>query len=207
MVFAVHFRYLNRPLLMATVTLSLLLIILRDATFYVFSAYSLLLIGLFIIGVRLREVNLCGLTGLALFPIVYENLLFTTGLISLTSETQNRLFQNSLIFGLHLIKELILLVLLIYRMEISKRLFPNRHIYYTFADTLLPWLCLLTAIFSFLALFENYLRNGRGYDITLFFYAFEITGYLFYSSVCGILLVLTLLTYQKRRLIVYDRET
>ncbi|MEC4088458.1 hypothetical protein [Pseudoalteromonas rubra] len=200
MAFAVHFRYINSPLLMVIVALSLILIILRDATFYVFSAYSLLLSGLFIIGVRLKDVNLCGLTGLALFPIIYENLLFSTGLISLTSETQNRLFQNSLIFGLHFIKELILLVLLIYRMEITKRLFPTRNIYYTFADTLLPWLCLLTAIFSFLALFENYLRNGRGYDITLFFYAFEVTGYLFYSSVCGILLVLTVITYQQQRL-------
>ncbi|WP_125778695.1 hypothetical protein [Pseudoalteromonas rubra] len=192
-----HLRYINIQLLIIIGILSLILIILRDATFYVFSLYSLLLAGIFVIGIKLRDFNLCGLAGLALFPIAYENLIFTTGLISLNSEQHNRLLQNSIIFGLHIVKEVILLVLLTYRVELSQRIFPTRRVYYTFADGLLLWLCLLTVIISFLALSENYLRNGLGYDITFFFYAFEITGYLFYASVCGTLSLLAFKSYQQ----------
>ncbi|TMP37816.1 hypothetical protein CWB98_09090 [Pseudoalteromonas rubra] len=147
-------------------------------------------------GHRIKDINVCFLAIIAIMPVLYENIIFTSGLISLDSTDDNRLLQNSIIFGAHLVKELLILVPLTYRVELTKKLFPKHKIRYTFADSILPWLCIITAAMSFFALIENYFRNAKGYDITFFFYAFEITGYLNYSAVCGILVVLAFLTYR-----------
>ncbi|PAY01514.1 hypothetical protein CKO50_10220 [Pseudoalteromonas sp. HM-SA03] len=148
-------------------------------------------------GLRLKDVNICILCILCLTPFVLETLVFSTGLISLSSSPENRLFQNSLIFGIHLIIELIVLAPLTYRTELTKKLFPRYKIKYTFADNIFPWLAILGALFTFATIVENYLRNGKGYDVTFFFYSSDIAGYILYSAKCGIMIALTALTYKE----------
>ncbi|KZN43752.1 hypothetical protein [Pseudoalteromonas luteoviolacea] len=192
---AKHFAF--KDLLLPYVVMVVVIFIIQDATYFFFLAYISIVSLVFLIGHRLRDVNICSISFLAMMPVLFENIIFTTGLISLVSEPGDRLIQNSLIYGIHLVKELMILVPLTYRVEISKKLFPKHKIRYTFADSVLPWLCLISAAISFFALIENYMRNGKGYDITFFYYAFDVTGYLNYSMFCGVLVVLTFLSYKE----------
>ncbi|MCG7561937.1 MULTISPECIES: hypothetical protein [Pseudoalteromonas] len=186
-----------KDLLLPYVVMVVVIFIMQDAT-YVFILSCIAIISLvFLIGLRIKDINICVLAMMNLSSILIENLLFSTGLISLYSDEENRLLQNSIIFGLSMARELLILVLLTYRVEITKWLFPKHQIRATFADSIMPWLYLIGAAISFFALIENYFRNGKGYDITFFFYAFEITGYLIFSTICAMLVALTVISYKE----------
>ena len=50
---------------------------------------------------------------------------------------------------------------------------------------------------SFAALVENYLRHAKGVNSTIFFYSFDVAGYIIYASNIGVLTVLTAIKYKE----------
>ncbi|PCK31487.1 hypothetical protein CEX98_12510 [Pseudoalteromonas piscicida] len=149
------------------------------------------------LGARLKDINICTLSILAVVPFTLETIVFSSGLISLESSKDQRLLQNTLIFGTHFIIGLLIIFPLTYRVEITKKLFPKLKSRYTFADAIMPWLAIFNVVMSFAALVENYFRNAKGANMTFFFYSFDVSGYLIYSANCLILLSLAAITYKE----------
>lgn len=174
------------------------LLVLYDIRFHFYVIYGLIVSTIFILGARLKDINICALSVLALVPFTLETAVFSSGLISLdSSDKDQRLLQNTLIFGTHFIISLLVIFPLTYRVEITKKLFPKLKTRYTFADAIMPWLAMLSIFMSFAALIENYFRNAKGVNMTFFFYSFDVSGYLIYSANCLTLLILAAITYKE----------
>ncbi|MEJ6474363.1 hypothetical protein [Pseudoalteromonas piscicida] len=173
------------------------LLVLYDIRFHFYLIYLLIVSTVFILGARLKDINICTLSILAVVPFTLETIVFSSGLISLESSKDQRLLQNTLIFGTHFIIGLLIIFPLTYRVEITKKLFPKLKSRYTFADAIMPWLAIFNVVMSFAALVENYFRNAKGANMTFFFYSFDVSGYLIYSANCLILLSLAAITYKE----------
>ncbi|MGA4605242.1 hypothetical protein [Pseudoalteromonas maricaloris] len=173
------------------------LLVLYDIRFHFYLIYLLIVLTVFILGARLKDINICALSLLAIVPFTLETAVFSSGLISLESSKDQRLLQNTLIFGAHFLIDLIIVFPLTYRVELTKKLFPKFKTRYTFADAIMPWLAIFSVCMSFAALVENYFRNAKGANLTFFFYSFDVSGYLIYSANCLILLILAAVTYKE----------
>ncbi|QTH72497.1 hypothetical protein [Pseudoalteromonas xiamenensis] len=124
---------------------------------------------------------------LAFVPFFLEVLIFNLGLISLTSSDEDRLMQNTIIFGVQFVISLIALIPMVMRVELQQKIWKDYQPQLTLADTVFPWALLFSTIKVFCALIENYLRNGLGYKVQFFFSTYDITGYLMLSISASIL--------------------
>lgn len=102
------------------------LLVLYDIRFHFYIIYVLIVLTVFILGARLKDVNICALSLLAVVPFTLETAVFSSGLISLdSSDKDQRLLQNTLIFGTHFLIALMVVFPLTYRVEITKKAIPK----------------------------------------------------------------------------------
>ena len=183
-------------LLLYLITVAVIFITLNVPFIYI--AFNLtFLILIFILSIRLKNPNIMVTCLVIAFPVMTESVVFGFDLISISSDESNRLIQNSIIFGYHLVISLISLFLAMYRVQLTKLIFPVNKVHHLFSDDYLPMFSLFGVIITALTLFENYLRNGLGYDYTFFFYAFGISGYFIRTLLCGVLLGLVFNGYKE----------
>ncbi|WP_462160697.1 hypothetical protein [Pseudoalteromonas maricaloris] len=186
-----------RDLLLPYAVIGVGLFVLYDIRYHFFLIYIMTISAILVAGIRLKDINISTLAILVAIPFSLEVIVFSSGLISLSSTESSRLLQNSIIFGVHFLINLSVVFPLTHRVELTKKLFPKAKVRFTFADSILPWLAILGVFMSFAGLVENYLRHAKGVNSTIFFYSFDVSGYIIYASNCGVLLVLTALTYKE----------
>jgi hypothetical protein len=189
-------KNLYRLLLIYAVSIVFWAIVKDDPLVFtsVLIAFGLLVLFL---SFRINEVNIATIVILTLLPTLIEFLIFGLGLVDLSSSNGDRLIQNSIIYCIHFAVDIAVLIPITYRVELSKKLFTTTKVKYTFADSILPWVQIISIAMSFFALVENYFRNAKGYDITFFFYSYSIVGYLKYSFSVGIITVLLGIAYRE----------
>ena len=186
-----------KDLLLPYAVIGVGLFVLYDIRYHFFLLYLMSVSALFVVGARLKDINICTLALLVAIPFTVEVVIFSSGLVSLSSTENSRLVQNSIIFGIHFLINLTVVIPLTYRVEITKKLFPKSQVKFTFADQVLPWLAIFGVFISFAALVENYLRHAKGVNSTIFFYSFDVAGYIIYASNIGVLTVLTAIKYKE----------
>ncbi|MFC3033161.1 hypothetical protein ACFOEE_11580 [Pseudoalteromonas fenneropenaei] len=164
---------------------------------YTYLIYNSILI---LIALRIKDFNIVALGILMICPYYLEQVLFNLGLVSLKSSDDDRLIQNSIIFGIQASINLLPLYPLVKRMEIQSKLWPSVKIRATPADEVFPWLQLCLISLSFFCLIENYLRNGLNYQVQFFYDIFDITGYIVFSITTAIMSFMTIDSYKNHRL-------
>ncbi|MBE0369575.1 hypothetical protein J8L98_05755 [Pseudoalteromonas sp. MMG013] len=188
-------KSLYRLLLIYAVSIVTLFIVKDDPAIFTYSLFALGVLALFL-ALRIGDVNIATIIVLVALSPLAELIIFGFGLVDLRSSDGDRLIQNSIIFGTHFVIDVIVLVPMTYRVEISKKLFPIAKIKYNIADSLLPWVQLIGIFVSVFALVENYLRNAKDYDIAFFFYSFSISGYIVYSFSAILITILLAMAYK-----------
>ncbi|KAF7772240.1 hypothetical protein PCIT_a2273 [Pseudoalteromonas citrea] len=188
-------KSLYRLLLIYAVSIVTLFILKDDPAVFTYSLFALGVLAFFL-ALRIGDVNIVTVIILVALSPLAEFIIFGFGLVDLRSSSGDRLIQNSIIFGIHLVIDVVVLIPMTYRVEISKKLFPIEKIKYNIADSLLPWVQLIGIFVSVFALVENYLRNAKGYDIALFFYSFSISGYIVYSFSAILITILLVMSYK-----------
>lgn len=161
--------------------------------------YLVYVSGIIILAFRLNDKDTAFISFIAFVPFFIEMVLFGFGLISTSSSDEDRLKQNTIIFGVQFIISLIALIPMVKRVELQKLIWRNYEPKLTLADQVFPWMLLFTSLKIFGALFENYLRNGLGYKIQFFFDTYDITGYLMLSITACILTFMLLETYSNAK--------
>ena len=162
-------------------------------------SYIIITIGIVFIlfSFKVKDFNIAILAMIILIiPTLSEFVIFGTGLISLDSNIENRLIQNSIIYGIHLFLNILFLAPITYRLELSKKLFPQLKIKYTFADAIFPWLQLISIFLTAAALIENYVRHTYSIDITFVFYSYSLIIFMIYSFSASTIGLLCYCTYK-----------
>lgn len=161
--------------------------------------YIVYISGIAILAYRLNDKDTAFISFIAFVPICLEMVLFGFGFISTSSSDEDRLKQNTIIFGVQFVISLIALIPMVKRVELQRFIWRNYEPKLTLADQVFPWMLLLTSLKVFGALFENYLRNGLGYKIQIFFDTYDITGYLMLSITACILTFMLLESYSNSK--------
>ncbi|WP_440055035.1 hypothetical protein ACSLBF_02435 [Pseudoalteromonas sp. T1lg65] len=163
----------------------------------VFLAFNLIFnFFVFLLAWRLKEKNIITITLIVTVPIVVETIVFGFGLIDLSSTADNILIHNSIIFGYHLIVEILILFMLMKRSNITRWFCGQQHVKHTFADDLLPWVFLFGVFVAAATLLENYLRIVKDYEMTFFFYSMDVVGYVSRTVVSSTLVMMVFREYQ-----------
>ncbi|CCQ11455.1 hypothetical protein PALB_23520 [Pseudoalteromonas luteoviolacea B = ATCC 29581] len=180
---------------MLAMSVVILLAVLTNAPnpfIYAYLAYNTFLV---IAALKFKDFNTFVLGTLILSPYFLEQIIFNFGFISLSSTEENRLYQNSLIFGVQLIINLIVLYPIVKRYELQEKYWPSSKVKMSLGDQIFPWLILLSTVKCFTALVENYFRNGLGYNIQFFYSIFDITGFINLSITTAVMTTLVFESY------------
>lgn len=158
--------------------------------------YLIYVLFIIVLSLRLNDKDTAFIGFIAFLPFFIEMVLFGFGLISTSSSDDNRLKQNTIIFGVQFVISLIALVPMVKRVELQRLIWRRYEPKMTLADQVFPWMLLFTSLKIFGALFENYLRNGLGYKVQFFYDTYDITGYLMLSITACILTYMLLEAYK-----------
>ncbi|WMN61121.1 hypothetical protein NI389_06970 [Pseudoalteromonas xiamenensis] len=161
--------------------------------------YVVFIFCIIICSLKFKDRDTTFISFIALIPVLLEMMIFDTGLISLKSSDEERLFQNTVIFGIQFLSNLAALIPMVLRVEFQTKIWPFYEPKLTIADNVFPYTLLLSSIVIFCSLIENYLRNGLGYDIKFFYSIYDIVGYFVLSTNATILTYLTINSYKDER--------
>lgn len=162
--------------------------------------YTLFISIIIFAAFKLKDRDTAFIAILALIPFLLEMLVFDLGIVSLSSDDENRLFQNTLIFSVQFAISLIALVPMVLRVEIQSKIWPYYEPKMTLADSVFPYSLLVSSVIIFCALIENYLRNGLGHNIRFFYDIFDITGYFILSISATILTSMVIESHKEYKL-------
>ncbi|WMO12392.1 hypothetical protein [Pseudoalteromonas piscicida] len=112
-----------RDLLLPYAVIGVGLFVLYDIRYHFFLIYIMTISAILVVGIRLKDINISTLAILVAIPFSLEVIVFSSGLISLSSTESSRLLQNSIIFGVHFLINLSVVFPLTHRVELTKKLF------------------------------------------------------------------------------------
>lgn len=191
-------QYNLNPYMLAMSFLVLLAVLTNAPNPFIYT-YLIFNTTLVIVSLRIKDFNTFVLGLMILLPYYLEQIIFNLGIISLSSSIENRLYQNSIIFGVQFLINLVVLFPIVKRIELQEKYWPKSKPELSVGDQIFPWLILLSCIKCFTALVENYFRNGLGYDIQFFYSIFDITGFINLSITTTILAALVYDNYKNSK--------
>ncbi|CAH9053635.1 hypothetical protein PSECIP111951_00862 [Pseudoalteromonas holothuriae] len=153
-----------------------------------------------IYGAYRQDINMAHIAGFifgltALSPIIFE-----TGLINYITPEDNKLIQSSLIYGTQLLLSLTVVVVLIFRVQLSRLLSSSNNIELTHFDGIFHWIYIYTSIIYFIAFLED--MAYIFFDMkswTLIYDNFEGLIYISWALCCGALLTMMIVSAKQRR--------
>ncbi|MFC0117943.1 hypothetical protein ACFFK7_08415 [Pseudoalteromonas xiamenensis] len=154
--------------------------------------YVVFIFLIILFSIKFKDRDTTFIAIIAAIPVCLEMVIFNTGLVSLESTEEERLFQNTIIFGIQFLANLAALIPMVLRVEFQSKIWPFYEPKLTIADSVFPYTLLTSSVVIFCSLIENYLRNGLGYDIRFFYSIYDIVGYF---VLCISATVLTYMTW------------
>ncbi|WP_105167427.1 hypothetical protein [Pseudoalteromonas sp. T1lg23B] len=177
----------------------ILLSIISIAFFYiqlwdhriVIPLYLTLLGANVIYATALKNTNMAHISGFIFLIYSINYMVFKVGLINYVTPEDNKLLQGTLIYGTHFIFSLILVLVLIFRVQLSRLISKSESIELTHFDGIFHWIYIYTSIVYLLALVENIAWSY--FDLkswTLIYDNFEGLIYIAWALCCGALLTM-----------------
>ncbi|AZZ95673.1 hypothetical protein [Pseudoalteromonas sp. R3] len=181
----------------------ILLIIFSMAFFYiqlwddqlVTPIYLLLLTIGTIYGVYVKNTNLTHIAGFILLITLANRLFFETSLVSYIAPEENKLLQGTIVYGTQLLFSLAIVLVLIFRVQLSRKLSNSPNIQLTHFDGVFHWLYMYTSLIYLLGLLENIAWSYFELKSwTLIYDNFEGLIYIAWALCCGALLTMMILS-------------
>ncbi|TMO54276.1 hypothetical protein [Pseudoalteromonas aurantia] len=159
----------------------------RDVT----PLYLTLLFACVAYGIYTKNINMTHIAGFILVLTALSPIIFETGLINALTPEENTLIQSSLIYGIQLLLSLLTVLMLIFRVQLSRLISQSDKIELTHFDGIFHWIYLYTSLVYLLALLEDLafiLFEMKSW--TLIYDNFEGLIYIGWALCCGALLTM-----------------
>ncbi|ALU44193.1 hypothetical protein [Pseudoalteromonas rubra] len=153
--------------------------------------YLSLLLLCSLYGVYLKDINMVHISGFIFILNGTTYAIFKVGLINYVTPSDNKLLQGTLIYGFQLLSGIITVLVLIFRVQISRLLSNSKNIELTLFDGLFHWLYMYTSIIYLLGLIENVAWsyfNMKSW--TIIYDNFEGLIYISWALCCGALITM-----------------
>ncbi|OHU87430.1 hypothetical protein BET10_08285 [Pseudoalteromonas amylolytica] len=151
-------------------------------------------------GLIRKEPNVLHIALILMFINLVEYIIFAYGIIDLSTAGKNRILHGVLIFGTHLLITVTSVILLIFRVQISRVLSRSTKIELTYFDGLFHWTFIYLALVSLLGLVEHLARHVLGFhSITIIYYNFTSLVYIGWAVSCALLLTMVIVTEKKHK--------
>jgi transcriptional regulator with XRE-family HTH domain len=147
-----------------------------------------------------KNINMMHINGFILFIYIINYFIFQVGLINYITPEANKLLQGTIIYGAHLLFSLALVLILIFRVQLSRLLSQSKSIELTHFDGIFHWIFLYTSTIYLLALLENVAWSY--FEIkswTLIYDNFEGLVYIAWALSCGALLTMVICSSKDNR--------
>ncbi|BBN80502.1 hypothetical protein PA25_04870 [Pseudoalteromonas sp. A25] len=172
------------------ITLAFVLSQFWDST--IVTSWYLLLLGLCTLyGTFTKNINIVHITGFVFVMTASNYIIFETGLINNVTPSGNLLLQGTLIYGVQLLFSITTVLILIFRVQLSRLLSKSNSIKLTHFDGIFHWLYLYTSLIYLLGLLENIAWSYFELKSwTLIYDNFEGLIYIAWALCCGALLTM-----------------
>ncbi|WP_249348581.1 helix-turn-helix domain-containing protein [Pseudoalteromonas citrea] len=162
--------------------------------------YLFLLVVCTAYAVCTKNINMAHITGFILFTYSINYFIFQAGLINYITPETNKLLQGTIIYGTHLLFSLVLVLILIFRVQLSRLLSQSKNIELTHFDGLYHWIFIYTSTVYLLALLENVAWSYfEMKSWTLIYDNFEGLVYIAWAVSCGALLTMMICSSKNNR--------
>ncbi|WP_125717956.1 hypothetical protein [Pseudoalteromonas rubra] len=142
-----------------------------------------------------KDVNIMHISGFIFILNVITHTVFEFGLINNITPTGNPLLQGTLIYGFQLVLSLLIVLVLIFRVQISRKISNSPNIHLTHFDGVFHWLYMYTSFIYLLGLLENVAWSYFEMKSWTFIYDnFEGFIYIAWALCSGALLTMMILS-------------
>ena len=117
--------------------------------------YLLLLATCTAYGVYVKNTNITHISAFILVLSALNFTLFSTGMINDMTNAENELLQGNIVFGVQLFFNFMIATLLIFRVQLSRKISNAKDIKLTYFDGILHWIYLYISVIYLLGLIEN----------------------------------------------------
>ncbi|RJE77790.1 hypothetical protein BGP78_08350 [Pseudoalteromonas sp. MSK9-3] len=162
--------------------------------------YLFLLVVCTAYAVCTKNINMAHITGFILVITGTNRLVFELGLINSVTPSGNALLQGLLIYGTNLGFSLALTFILIFRVQLSRKIYHSKNIELTHFDGIFHWVFIYMAIINFLILLEHLAYVLFDLKSWTFIYDnFEGLVYIAWALSCGALLTMMICSSKNNR--------
>ncbi|CAH9055926.1 hypothetical protein PSECIP111854_01683 [Pseudoalteromonas sp. CIP111854] len=151
-------------------------------------------------GVYRKDINMTHIPGFIFVLTAINFAIFEVGLINYVAPESNKLLQSALIYGSQLLFSLAIVLVLIFRVQLSRLLSSSNNIELTHFDGIFHWIYIYTSLIYFLALVED--MTYIFFDMkswTLIYDNFEGLIYISWALCCGALLTMMIVEAKSNR--------
>lgn len=187
----------------------IILTIISIATFYIMVGNPKITLEIYIATVALtacygaikKDPNVLHIALILLFVNLVDYVIFAFGIIDLSTTGKNRVLHGTLIYGVQLIISVTSVIILIFRVQLSRMLSHSKKIELTYFDGLFHWIFIYLSIIYMLAIIELCARHIFGlHSVTIIHYNFTSLVYIGWAMSCALLLTMIISTEQKSNL-------
>ena len=142
-------------------------------------------------GIYKKDINIIHIAGFIFISTAISNILFETGIINPITPEENGIPQSFFIYGTQFLFNFITVLILIFRVEISRILSNSKKVTLTYFDGIFHWFFLYMAFINLLAFVEEVAWSH--FDMkswTLIYDNFEGLIYIAWALCCGTLLTM-----------------
>lgn len=148
-----------------------------------------------------KDPNVLHIALILLFVNLVNYIIFAFGIIDLSTAGKNRVLHGSLIYGVQLIISVTSVIILIFRVQLSRILSHSKKIELTYFDGLFHWIFIYLSMIYILAIIELFARHTFGlHSITIIHYNFTSLVYIGWAMSCALLLTMIISTEKKSNL-------
>ncbi|ALU45308.1 hypothetical protein [Pseudoalteromonas rubra] len=157
--------------------------------------YLILLGAGIVYGHYKKDINMTHISSFIFILTALSPVIFETGLIDYMTPAENKLLQGTMIYGIQLLISLAIVIVLIFRVQLSRKLSNSPNIQLTHFDGVFHWLYMYTSFIYLLALLENIAWSYFEMKSWTFIYDnFEGLIYIAWALCCGALLTMMILS-------------
>ncbi|TMP22879.1 hypothetical protein CWB99_23770 [Pseudoalteromonas rubra] len=157
--------------------------------------YLVLLSACTIYGVYKQDVNVAHISGYILVLTAIDHTIFATGLINNVTPEKNKLLQGTIIYGTHFLLSLAMVIVLIFRVQITRLFSNSSKVKLTHFDGIFHWIFIYNSAVYLFALLENIAWSYfEMKSWTLIYDNFEGLIYIAWALCCGALLTMMILS-------------